>query len=203
MDVTTIMLALLGLISVLIALNTVAWAAAWLQQRHLHQEALAAKRKAHPSYLSQKTKIELEAAAKQEFAQAIRSSRSQFTKQLTATSRKLSGDLQRMTKQVVNQEVAGYEQLLVEERQAVVKTIRDVQAATAKEATIGRRDVQRQLEREKAELIKRLDARFADVLGSYLVDSLGEQVDLGAQQPFLLKTLAENRERLRKDLDEL
>lgn len=54
-------------------------------------------------------------------------------------------------------------------------------------------------EERKAEL-DRVHDRMADVVTSYIVDSLDKNVDLGAQMEYILATLEENKEDIKKDV---
>src|SRR6266498_2582483 len=45
-----------------------------------------------------------------------------------------------------------------------------------------------------------LDTRMNDVISSYLIESLGNQVDLGAQSAYIFETLEEHKDEIKKDI---
>jgi hypothetical protein len=45
-----------------------------------------------------------------------------------------------------------------------------------------------------------LDARMNDVISSYLIESLGNQVDLGAQSAYIFETLEKHKDEIKKDI---
>jgi hypothetical protein len=55
----------------------------------------------------------------------------------------------------------------------------------------------------RAELARRVDQfnnRLGDVVSSYIVESLGSRVDLGAQLPFILQNLEDHKEDIKRDV---
>lgn len=45
-----------------------------------------------------------------------------------------------------------------------------------------------------------LDTRMNDVISSYLIESLGNQVDLGAQSAYIFETLEKHKDEIKKDI---
>ena len=75
--------------------------------------------------------------------------------------------------------------------------------------------IQQELDHRRLELIEHLDrqvaaeqqkrldhfnARINDVVTSYIAESLGNEVDLGAQTTYILQTLEANKEQIKKDI---
>lgn len=75
--------------------------------------------------------------------------------------------------------------------------------------------LQRELEDRRAQLTEQLDrkiaqeylarmgqfnARISDVVSSYLAESLGNEVDLGAQGAYILRSLEDHKEDMKKDI---
>jgi DNA anti-recombination protein RmuC len=48
--------------------------------------------------------------------------------------------------------------------------------------------------------IDKFNGRLNDVVSSYLIDSLGSQVDLGAQETYIMKALEEHKDEIKKDI---
>jgi hypothetical protein len=49
-------------------------------------------------------------------------------------------------------------------------------------------------------LADKFDAKIGDVVSSYISESLGSGVDLGAQMQFILTSLESHKDEIRKDL---
>lgn len=76
-------------------------------------------------------------------------------------------------------------------------------------------EVQKEVDNKRVELLKELDAdiakererrmdkfneRINDVVANYLAESLGNQVDLGAQGRYILRSLQEHKDEIKKDV---
>jgi hypothetical protein len=53
--------------------------------------------------------------------------------------------------------------------------------------------IAQELEAEKQRLVKQIDTKLADAVGSFLVDALQHNVDLGSQGPYLISLLEEHK----------
>lgn len=54
---------------------------------------------------------------------------------------------------------------------------------------------------EKARMLKQFDDRLADVVGNYLIEVLGQQVDLGAQSKYLFAQLEAHKDELKQEIE--
>lgn len=60
--------------------------------------------------------------------------------------------------------------------------------------------VDRQVAEEQEKRLAHFNERINDVITSYVAESLGSQVDLGAQTDYILQTLETNKEQIKKDI---
>jgi len=60
--------------------------------------------------------------------------------------------------------------------------------------------LERQIAAEQEKRLAHFDDRINDVVTSYIAESLGNQVDLGAQTDYILSTLEANKEQIKKDI---
>ncbi len=72
---------------------------------------------------------------------------------------------------------------LLEKREASLNTELDTQVA-----------------KERALLIQQIDTKLGDAMASFLLNSLGTNVDLGAQGPYLMKLLEAHKEELKQEV---
>lgn len=60
--------------------------------------------------------------------------------------------------------------------------------------------LERTVEEEKERRLQHFNDRIGDVVTGYISESLGNQVDLGAQLPYILQTLETHKEQIKKDV---
>lgn len=60
--------------------------------------------------------------------------------------------------------------------------------------------VEHEVAEEHAKRVEAFNARLGDVVASYIAESLGTQVDLGAQSGYILKVLEEHKEDIKRDI---
>lgn len=60
--------------------------------------------------------------------------------------------------------------------------------------------VDRQVAAEQEKRLAHFNDRINDVVSSYIAESLGSQVDLGAQTDYILQTLEANKDQIKKDI---
>lgn len=60
--------------------------------------------------------------------------------------------------------------------------------------------VQEELKKHEARLIAQFDNKVSDVVSQYLTETLGNDVDLGAQGPYLFRMLAEHKDEIKQEI---
>jgi hypothetical protein len=60
--------------------------------------------------------------------------------------------------------------------------------------------LEREVAEERARRVDAFNARLGDVVSSYLTESLGNQVDLGAQTTYIVQVLEEHKEDIKRDV---
>lgn len=55
---------------------------------------------------------------------------------------------------------------------------------------------------EKARLIKQIDTKLGDAVGSFLLETLEHNVDLGSQNAYLMSMLEEHKDEFKKEVDD-
>lgn len=85
------------------------------------------------------------------------------------------------------------EQSLQDRQQAFTKAIQDRE--TALDAQLDA-----ELAKERALLVQQIDTKLGDAVGSFLLNHLGTNVDLGAQTPYLMKLLEDNKDQFKAEV---
>jgi hypothetical protein len=60
--------------------------------------------------------------------------------------------------------------------------------------------ITQELEADKQRLIQQIDTKLADAVGSFLVEALGNNVDLGSQNAYLAQLLEEHKGEFKKEV---
>lgn len=187
--------------AVIILALAIALGVAWLE--HGHAKHAAAAPAAAPA-----PKVELDAAAaaalKQELETAYRRQIQEltgtFAQDLTATSKKLSEQVERLTTEVISTELEQYQATMnqvrgiADQAAAQIKTAMDQQQAGLQQA------VEQAVANERDRRLALIDTRLSQIISSYLVESLGSGVDLGAQADYIVQSLEAHKEDIKKDL---
>lgn len=187
--------------AVIILALAIALGVAWLE--HGHAKHAAAGPAAAPA-----PKVELDAATaaalKQELETAYRRQIQEltgtFAQDLTATSKKLSEQVERLTTEVISTELEQYQTTMnqvrgiADQAAAQIKTAMDQQQAGLQQA------VEQAVASERDRRLALIDTRLSQIISSYLVASLGSGVDLGAQADYIVQSLETHKEDIKKDL---
>jgi hypothetical protein len=153
-----------------------------------------------PIKVSEPTAAELEAKLKAAYEGKIAEATQTFGLDLHATSQKLSEQVQRLTTTVIEEELEAYQKTLEEVRKAATEAMDQIHQAVEHQRAELRQGMEAELEAEKKVLADKFDAKMGDVVASYISESLGSGVDLGAQMQFILGSLEAHKEEIRKDL---
>lgn len=165
-------------------------------QKNLHE--LEAKPK--PLKVSEPTAAELEQRLKAAYEAKIGEATQTFGTDLQNTSAKLSEQVSRLTTTVIEEELEAYQKTLEEVRKVATQAMDQIHQAVEHQRVELRQGMEAELEGEKKLLADKFDAKIGDVVSSYISESLGSGVDLGAQMQFILTSLEAHKEEIRKDL---
>jgi hypothetical protein len=143
---------------------------------------------------------ELEAKTQAAFEASVRAATGKFDTDLSGTSQRLNELIVRLTTTVVEEELAEYRKGLAEARAAALESMRNMQTAIDKQQGSLEADMAEAVKKHQQYLIDRLDAKLGEVVANYIVDSLGQGADLGAQRAYLLSSLERNKAALKKDI---
>lgn len=100
---------------------------------------------------------------------------------------------------------SAFEAKLVELQTGIEKTLTSRQAEIDQLLDKRRKELETQLETEmkaqKDHLVAQMDTKLADVVSSFLTETLQHEVDLGAQESYLLSQLEAHKDDLKKGLE--
>jgi hypothetical protein len=169
-----------------------------LRQSAKAQAAASAQPK--PVKVSEPTAAELEAKLKAAYEAKIAESSQTFGTDLKATSTRLTEQVSRLTTTVIEEELEAYQKTLEEVRKVATEAMEQIHQTVEQQRVELRHGMEAEMAEEKKHLADKFDAKIGDVVSSYISESLGSGVDLGAQMQFILTSLEAHKEEIRKDL---
>jgi hypothetical protein len=170
------------------------------QMRRVQKQQKAMMGQPKPIKINEPTQAELEAKIKAAYEAEIAKSTQTFGTDLQATSAKLSEQVSRLTTTVIEEELEAYQKTLEEVRKVAIQAMDQIHQAVEHQRVELRQGMEAELAEEKKLLADKFDAKIGDVVSSYISESLGSGVDLGAQMQFILTSLESHKEEIRKDL---
>ncbi len=169
------------------------------QLRKVQAKLAAAQQNGTPK-VSQPTAAELESKLKSAYEGKIVAATATFATDLEATSKRLSEQVSRLTTTVIEEELEAYQKTLEQVRSSAIQAMDQIHQAVEHQRTELREGMEADLNKEKQALADKFDAKLGDVVASYISESLGSGVDIGAQMQFILTSLEAHKEDIRKDL---
>lgn len=174
-----------------------------VQSFQLHKLQLQLKEtegKPKPLRISEPTAAELDAKLKTAYEAKITEATQTFGTDLSATSKKLSEQVSRLTTTVIEEELEAYQKTLEEVRKVATNAMEQIHQAVEHQRVELRQGMEAELAEEKKRLADKFESKVGDVVASYISESLGSGVDLGSQMQFILTSLEAHKEDIRKDL---
>jgi len=132
---------------------------------------------------------------------------------LGATATELDQLLRKLGGEIVGNELERYRVELAQLRQqaqADLGTIKsevdgrktELEKQFADELATEKQRVAEQLAVEKQRLLAQIDAKLGDAVGSFLLEALGHNIDMGAQEQYLLSLLEQHKADFKKEVDD-
>ncbi|HUC20298.1 MAG TPA: hypothetical protein VMR98_02265 [Candidatus Polarisedimenticolaceae bacterium] len=153
----------------------------------------------HLPELTQAEKERLEQAASKAFEAAVNGATDRFGKSLDETSGRLNDLITRLTTGIVEKELEQYRQNVDEARKAALASLANMQTTVESQQQKLQADIDQALAERRAYLLERLDKNLGQAVSAYLVESLGQAADLGAQRAFLLESLERHKADLKSE----
>ena len=142
--------------------------------------------------LIKETETDYEAMLKQSVAK--------FDQDLSKTSGTINEQIKGLATDVVGKELDEYRQQLAKLRETAMSTMSSVQSAVDKERAEQEAQLAKDIAAEKERLVKQIDSKLNDAVSSFLIETLQHNVDLGAQNAYLMSMLDEHKDELKKEV---
>jgi F0F1-type ATP synthase membrane subunit b/b' len=182
---------------------------------HFKPHTYDAERVHHPAsqqvQVTTEVKNRLMKAAEVKLEAVLERSTTQLEKNLQETTRRLDHQLERIGAKIITDEMARYNKALDDLQASTQLSIGGAQSEITKhqeelKAKLAERQAEleaqlnQEMEAKKEQLVKELDTKLADAVASFLIETLGHDVDLGAQSAYLTKMLDEHKDEITKGI---
>ncbi len=153
-----------------------------------------------PIKLSEEKIAALEAQTQAAFEQAVTNASAKFNQDIAGTSQRLNDLIVRLTTGVVEDELGEYRKGLETARTAALGSLQKMQTTVDQQQEALQGDMVAAVQKRQQDLTAKMEAKFGTVVSNYIVESLGQAVDLGAQREYLMASLERNKDALKKDV---
>lgn len=162
--------------------------------------------------LSDKAKQDVEHIFNDDFREELRNrGRLHFEKIIGENAMFLQQDLRLTTSQlnefmkneiskVLKEEFSKYEESINDAKQLAIESIQKTQTTIEQQRELLTQQLNEQLTTEKSRSLNRFEKHMADIVNHYVLEAVGEQIDLSEQLEFILAQMERNKEAIIKDI---
>jgi len=180
---------------------------------HSHDSEKIHQTAAQVVHLSPKVRDSLLQSAQDKFQTILNHSAEQLERDLKATVEQLNSRLEKLGTEIVGDEMRRYRMDLDQLRKQTEANITGAQTEITEHQT----DLKAKIDKKQAELeaklveeianekkilIQQIDTKLADAVASFLTETLGHNIDLGAQSTYLTSMLEEHKTELIKGIND-
>ncbi len=101
----------------------------------------------------------------------------------------------------LQEEFKKYEESIMDAKQLAIESIEKTNAAIDEERHLLSSQLQKEMSAEKTRLITHFEQNMAEVINHYVLEAVGNQVDLGDQLEFILADLETNKKSIVEDIN--
>ena len=138
--------------------------------------------------------------AQHNFERVLNTSAKELQEDLTAAALDIHKLLEKMGTEAVAGELESYRTRLAELQKKTEEDMVGMRENIAAQQEELKAKVAADIQAEKQRLLTQIDTRLADAVTSFLLDTLQHEIDLGAQQTYLIKMLDEHKEEFMKEV---
>jgi F0F1-type ATP synthase membrane subunit b/b' len=200
-----------GLGLVIGALASTALAFVWVAIK-LGSSAPAAKKKDGREQVADAVEEDVEHIFNDEFREELRNrGRLHFEKIIGENAMFLQQDLRLTTSQIneymkqeitktLQEEFAKYEQSIDDAKKLAIDSIQKTQAALEEERQVLREKLEKEVDVQRDRLIKRFENNMGEIVNHYVLDAIGNEIDLSDQLEYILGELQANKDVIVEDI---
>jgi hypothetical protein len=119
---------------------------------------------------------------------------------LRLTTSQLNDFMKNEVTRVLKEEFAKYEESINDAKQLAIDSIQKTQDTIEQQRELLSAQLTEQMTAEKSRTLARFEGRMADVVNHYVLEAVGDQIDLSEQLDFILSQLEMNKEAIMRDI---
>jgi len=119
---------------------------------------------------------------------------------LRLTTSQLNEFMKSEITKVLKEEFAKYEESINDAKQLAIDSIQKTQSTIEQQRELLTQQLSEQLATEKSRSLSRFESHMADIVNHYVLEAVGEQIDLSEQLDFILLQMERNKEAIIKDI---
>ncbi len=201
-----------GLAALLVGIAATAVAIIWLGLR-VSNGAGKQSRDAAGSHFDEAER-DVEHIFNDEFREELRNrGRLHFEKIIGENAMFLQQDLRLTTSQLnefmkdeitkkLQDEFSKYEESITDAKQMAIDSITKTQEAIEQQRQVMGQQLVKEIESEKAHMLKRFEENIGDIVNHYVLAAIGDQIDLNDQLDFIISDIEQNKDVIIRDLQD-
>ncbi len=158
--------------------------------------------KATEEVLSQEFLNQMRNRAQLELTNTVKSMDQQLQQTLGQSHQQLMNNVEQQAAQIINGELEQYRQTIADARNSAANVSQETEKQLKETQKTIQEKAQAAAREEQKQLIQRLDDKLGDVITHYLLEALGEHVDLGSQKDYILSQLESRKEDIKQDIND-
>jgi hypothetical protein len=131
--------------------------------------------------------------SEEHYRRVLANSATYLQQSLVGTATDTNNHVKSLVNQIINDELARYREDMAKMRQQAAAQIGGIQQELDSHKQELRAKLAQEMEVEKQQLAKQIDTKLADAVASFLIETLGHNVDLGNQNEYLTSLLEEHK----------
>lgn len=152
--------------------------------------------------MSQEFLNQLRNHAQLQLTNTVQVTSQEMQRALQSTYRRMLQDIEKEAAQILNGELEQYRQTIKQADTAAANVTAETERQLASIKKTVEAESQSAVREEKQKLLRQLDDKLSDIVAQYLLEALGEHVDLGSQKDYIFRQLEENKEMIKKDIND-
>ena len=143
---------------------------------------------------------ELRNKARLDFQKVINENAMFLQQDLRLTTSEINDYLKKEVSTRLEEEFMAYQQSIKDVQQAAVESINTTVQAAEQQQKLLSKQVEDEVTGQKSHMVEAFEKNMAQVVNHYIVQALGEQLELKEQLPYIIRELEANKESMKKDM---
>lgn len=120
---------------------------------------------------------------------------------LRLTTAQLNEHMQKEINRTLQEEFSKYEQSITDAKQIALNSIAKTQEAIEQQRQLLIEELKDQFATERQRLIERFEQNMADIVNHYVLEAIGNEIDLNDQLEYILQELERNKQAIVEDVE--